>query len=110
MKKLCHELLRIRVRPYYIFHATYEVPLIFVVKWKQASRSWRTAGYTSGMAIPTYIVNAPGGYGKTPILPNYVVSWGKDHVLIRTWEGHLIEYPNYEGELPFEEENNDSYH
>lgn len=112
MKKLCHELLRIRVRPYYIFHAKHvrgtthfrcKVETGFEIMEK-------LRGYTSGMAIPTYIVNAPGGYGKTPILPNYVVSWGKNHVLIRTWEGHLIEYPNYEGELPFEEENNDSYH
>ena len=57
-------------------------------------------GYTSGMAIPTYIVNAPGGLGKTPILPNYLVGWGEDYVLIRTWEGKVLRYPNFSGELP----------
>ena len=56
-------------------------------------------GYTSGMAIPTYIINAPGGLGKTPILPNYLVGWGSDHVIIRTWEGNVVKYPNFEGHL-----------
>lgn len=51
-------------------------------------------GYTSGLAIPTYIINAPNGKGKTSILPNYIVGWGKDHIKIRTWEGEVLDYPN----------------
>lgn len=52
-------------------------------------------GYTSGMAIPTYIINAPNGNGKTPILPQYIISRGKNNVKIRTWEGKIFDYPNY---------------
>ena len=51
-------------------------------------------GYTSGLAVPTYIINAPKGKGKTPILPNYIVSWGENSVKIRTWEGEILDYPN----------------
>ena len=57
-------------------------------------------GFTSGMAIPTYIINAPGGFGKTPILPNYLIGWGDGYVLIRTWEGKVLRYPNFEGKMP----------
>jgi len=51
-------------------------------------------GQTSGLAIPTYIINAPKGKGKTPILPNYINSWGSDYVVIRNWEGESFKYPN----------------
>lgn len=96
MRLLNQELLKFRVRPYYIFHA----------KRVLGTTHFRTSidegleimeylrGYTSGMAIPTYIVNAPGGKGKTPILPQYLISRGKDSVKIRTWEGEVIDYPN----------------
>mgnify|MGYP002679801316 FL=1 len=47
-------------------------------------------GYTSGMAIPTYIINAPKGKGKTPLLPQYLISKGTDYIMIRTWEGEVI--------------------
>ena len=96
MKKLNQELLRILVKPYYIFHAklvkgtTHFVPPvqdgIEIMEYLR--------GQTSGMAIPTYLINAPGGKGKTPILPNYVISWGSDYVIIRNWEGEAIKYPN----------------
>ncbi|NLL18672.1 MAG: lysine 2,3-aminomutase, partial [Clostridia bacterium] len=52
-------------------------------------------GYTSGLAIPTYIINAPKGYGKTPMLPEYLVSTERDKVYIRTWEKRIMEYPNH---------------
>ncbi|MEL7597336.1 MAG: lysine 2,3-aminomutase, partial [Clostridiaceae bacterium] len=52
-------------------------------------------GYTSGLAIPTYIVNAPKGKGKTPISPQYLLSRGKDSIKIRTWEGNIVDYPNH---------------
>jgi lysine 2,3-aminomutase len=53
------------------------------------------------LAIPTFIVNAPGGKGKTPMLPEYLISQGRDKITIRTWEGQIIEYPNKDAEIEF---------
>ena len=96
MKKLNHELLKIRVRPYYIFHAKpVKGTTHFNTKIEDGLEIMEhLRGYTSGLAIPTYIINAPHGYGKTPMLPEYLISQGKDKVTIRTWEGRIIEYPN----------------
>lgn len=96
MKKLNQELLRIHVRPYYIFHAKQvKGTTHFVTSIQEGMEIMEyLRGQTSGLAIPTYIVNAPGGKGKTPILPNYIISWGKDYVIIRNWEGEAIRYPN----------------
>lgn len=97
MKKLNQSLLRIRVRPYYIFHA----------KEVKGTRHFITSvdegieiieklrGYTSGLAVPTYIINAPGGLGKTPVLPKYVAARDENQITIRTWEKKLIFYPNH---------------
>jgi len=52
-------------------------------------------GYTSGLAIPYYIVNAPKGKGKTPILPDYIISRGKNSFTLRTWENEVIRYENH---------------
>jgi glutamate 2,3-aminomutase len=98
MKKLNHELLKIMVLPYLIFHA----------KSVRGTNHFRTRvedgieimeklrGYTSGLAIPTYIINAPNGYGKTPMFPEYLVSMGRNKLLIRTWENRILEYENDE--------------
>jgi lysine 2,3-aminomutase len=98
MRVLNHELLKCRVRPYYIFHA----------KHVQGTAHFNTSiedgieimeylrGYTSGMAIPTFIVNAPKGQGKTPIFPNYVISRGPGYVRLRTWEGNVVKYEDHE--------------
>ena len=51
-------------------------------------------GFTSGLAIPTYIINAPKGKGKTPILPNYILVWEEDKIKLRNWEGEVFYYPN----------------
>jgi lysine 2,3-aminomutase len=97
MRLLNHELLKIRVKPYYIFHA----------KHVKGTTHFNTSindgleimeylrGYTSGMAIPTYIVNAPKGKGKTPLAPQYLISQGTDYAMIRTWEGNVIKYENH---------------
>jgi lysine 2,3-aminomutase len=97
MRCLNQELLKIRVRPYYIFHA----------KTVKGTSHFNTSiddgieimeylrGYTSGMAIPYYIVNAPNGLGKTPILPEYIISRGKDSFTLRTWENEVIQYENH---------------
>ncbi|MDD3840510.1 MAG: glutamate 2,3-aminomutase [Clostridia bacterium] len=96
MRKLNQELLKIRVRPYYIFHPkSVKGTMHFKVKVQEGIEIMEhLRGYTSGLAIPTYIINAPGGLGKTPILPEYIVSWGKDYLKIRTWEGKVVDYPN----------------
>ncbi|OEF96958.1 glutamate 2,3-aminomutase [Vulcanibacillus modesticaldus] len=96
MKKLNHELLKIRVRPYYIFHSKPVTGTThFNVKVEDGLEIMESLrGYTSGLAIPTYIINAPKGYGKTPMLPEYLISQGKDKVKIRTWEGRVFDYPN----------------
>lgn len=92
MRCLNQELLKIRVKPYYIFHS----------KHVKGTKHFNTSvddgleimeylrGYTSGMAIPTYIVNAPKGKGKTPLLPQYLISKGTDYIMIRTWEGEVV--------------------
>lgn len=96
MKKLNQDLLRIRVRPYYIFHAkNVSGTMHFNVRVEEGLEIMESLrGYTSGLAIPTYIINAPKGYGKTPLLPNYLISQSKDGVMIRTWEGRCFDYPN----------------
>lgn len=98
MKKLNHELLKIMVRPYYIFHA----------KEVRGTSHFRTRveegmeimehlrGYTSGLAIPTYLVNAPKGHGKTPMLPEYLIGMGRNKITIRTWENKVFDYENLE--------------
>lgn len=96
MRKLQQDLLKIRVRPYYIFHA----------KDVQGTRHFQTSvdtgieimealrGHTSGLAVPTYIVNAPGGLGKIPLMPNHVVKISPEKVILKTWEGDLVEVRN----------------
>jgi len=97
MKKLMQDSLKIRVKPYYIFHC----------KKLEGIRHFRAhiedglnimeylRGYTSGLAIPTYIITAPGGRGKTPVSPNYILNTNVDgQVLFRTWGGHVMKYDN----------------
>jgi len=95
-KKLNHELLKARIKPYYIFHAkAVRGTSHFITKVETGIEIMeQLRGYTSGLAIPEYILNAPGGYGKTPIQPEYRVSAGSDYIMIRTWEGKTIKYNN----------------
>ena len=106
MKKLNHELLKIRARPYYIFHPKCVTGTTHfrcrVEEGLQIMENLR--GYTSGLAVPTYIINAPGGLGKTPMLPEYLISWSNDSITLRTWENQVVRYPNYEGHLENEAE------
>lgn len=97
MKKLNQELLKIRVRPYYIFHAK-EVKGTghFMTPVQQGIEIMeKLRGYTSGLAVPTYIINAPGGFGKTPVLPQYLVSADERHITMRTWEKRIFSYPGH---------------
>ena len=94
MKKMNQELLKIRVRPYYIFHAKKVKGTSHFIPTIQEGLSIMEAlrGFTSGLAIPTYIINAPQGGGKTPIVPQYLVSLNEDKAVLRTWEGEIVNY------------------
>lgn len=103
MKKLNQDLLKCRVKPYYIFHAK---DVIGTGHFRTSVDAGieimeHLVGYTSGLARPTFIVNAPDGFGKTPMLPEYVMAHGRDKMLLRTWEGRAFEYPNkdFEGDI-----------
>jgi len=92
---LNRELLKARVRPYYIFHAKNVAGTthLGVSIDEGLSIMEHLRGRASGLMIPTYTVNAPGGLGKIPLLPEYVVEKTSEKVVLRTWEGKLIEYP-----------------
>lgn len=101
MKKLNQELLKARVRPYYIFHAKEVIGTSHFRTSVDAGIEIieHMVGYTSGLARPTFIVNAPGGKGKTPMLPEYLISQGRGKVMLRTWEGQAYEYSNQDSDL-----------
>jgi lysine 2,3-aminomutase len=95
MKKLVHELLKIRVRPYYIYQCDLAVGTehfrTSVATGIQIIEKLR--GYTTGYAVPTYVIDAPGGGGKIPVEPDYLISRGKGKVVLRNYEGKVFEYP-----------------
>lgn len=101
MKKLVHELLKIRVRPYYIFNCKklagirhFRAPIADGLNIMENLR-----GYTSGLAVPTFIITAPEGKGKTPIAPTYLLNMNRNgKVLFRTWAGEVCEYDDEHGE------------
>ncbi|ACV61519.1 lysine 2,3-aminomutase YodO family protein [Desulfofarcimen acetoxidans DSM 771] len=94
MKKLNQELLKIRVRPYYIFHAKQVIGTRhFITSVNEGIEIMeKLRGYTSGLAVPTYIINAPNGYGKIPILPKYLLGIDNSSVRLRNWENRQIDY------------------
>ena len=96
MRKMNQELLKIMVRPYLIFHAkAVKGTSHFRTKVEEGIEIMeKLRGFTSGLAIPTFVVNAPFGLGKTPMLPEYLVSMGKDYIQIRTWENKVLRYDN----------------
>ena len=102
MKALVQKLLMCRVRPYYI----YQCDLIEGSAHLGASVSRglevmeKLRGHTSGYAVPTYVIDAPGGGGKIPITPDYVVSRQDGRVVLRNFEGRIYEYPEGDQALP----------
>lgn len=94
MKKMNHELLKIRVRPYYIFHAkAVKGTRHFITTVDEGLDIMKKLrGYTSGLAVPTYIINAPRGYGKVPILPRYVKNHNGHWIHLRNWENREMEF------------------
>ena len=94
MRDLMRALLRIKVRPYDLFHCD---PVISAGHfrtsvWKGLEIMEGLRGHLSGLGIPTYVVDAPHGGGKIPLMPNYLVSASDDAVILRNYEGMLIRY------------------
>ncbi|MGB3119494.1 MAG: KamA family radical SAM protein [Verrucomicrobiales bacterium] len=95
MRTLVHKLLRCRVRPYYL----YQMDLITgsshlrapVAKGLELIEGLR--GHTTGYAIPQYVIDAPGGGGKIPVNPGYVLHRDNERVVLRNFEGRVFEYP-----------------
>lgn len=104
IKTLNQKLIKNRVRPYYLYQCDLSEGLTHfrtpIGKGIEIIESLR--GHTSGFSVPTYVVDAPGGGGKIPIMPNYIVSWGANKVVLRNYEGVITTYnepssyePNY---------------
>ncbi|QSX05258.1 lysine 2,3-aminomutase [Sedimentibacter sp. zth1] len=100
MMDLVHELVKIRIRPYYIYQCDlslgiehFRTPVSKGLEIMEALR-----GHTSGFCIPTFVIDAPGGGGKTPIMPNYMISQSPHKVVLRNFEGVITTYT--EPDLP----------
>lgn len=99
MKKLVLDLVRIRVRPYYIYQCDLSMGIEHfrtkVSKGLEIMEALR--GHISGYAVPTYVVDAPGGGGKIPIMPQYLISMSPTKVVLRNYEGVIATYaePQY---------------
>ncbi len=94
MKKLMQELLQIRVRPYYIYQCDpvrgtqhFRAPVSVGINIMEKLR-----GHTSGYAVPTYVIDGPGGGGKIPVGPNYVLSQAKGKFVLRNYKGKIYTY------------------
>jgi lysine 2,3-aminomutase len=100
MKRLVHGLLRMRVRPYYLYQcdpiigsAHFRTP---VSKGLDIIQSLR--GHTTGYAVPNYVIDAPGGGGKIPLLPENVVGCEGNILLLKNYEGRVFGYPDAAGQ------------
>ncbi len=102
MKRLMQKLLTVRVRPYYIYQADYvkgtEHLRTRVEKGIEIIQALR--GWTSGLAVPQFVIDSPGGGGKIPLLPEYVLSVSDDEVIMRNYEGKIFSYPQIRQEDP----------
>lgn len=94
MKKLVQQLLAIRVRPYYIYQCDLSLGLSHfrtpVSKGIEIIEALR--GHTSGLAVPVFVIDAPGGGGKIPLMPNYVLSQSPGKIILRNFEGVITKY------------------
>ena len=96
MKELCHALQRIMVRPYYLFQCdpVRGVEHFRTNIWKGMEILEMMRSYTGGLCVPTFVVDAPGGGGKIPLQPFYILSATDKDVLLRNYEGMIIKYFN----------------
>ena len=100
-RKLVQDLVRIRVRPYYLYQCDlvegaghFRTPVAKGIEILEGLR-----GHTSGYAVPQYIVDAPGGGGKIPVMPNYLISMAEGKAVLRNYEGVITTYawPKHRG-------------
>lgn len=93
-KDLMHELVKNRVRPYYIYQCDLSLGIehfrTSIAKGIEIIEGLR--GHTSGYAVPTFVVDAPGGGGKTPVMPDYVISRSPHRLILRNYEGVITTY------------------
>ncbi len=94
MKKLNQKLVQNRVRPYYMYQCDlaeglehFRTPVSKGIEIME-----HLIGHTTGFAVPRFVIDAPGGGGKIPVMPNYIVSWGTDKVILRNYEGVICSY------------------
>lgn len=94
MKKLMHELLKIRVRPYYLYQCDmamgtghFRTPVSVGINIMEELR-----GHTTGYAVPTFVIDAPGGGGKIPVTPTYLISQAKGRMTLRNYENKIYNY------------------
>ncbi len=97
--KLCNGLLKIKVRPYYLFQCDevqgtehLRTPVELGIKIIDSMR-----GHTSGLAIPTFVIDLPEGGGKVPLQPNYVLTQTKEELVLRNYQGRFVWYRNPKG-------------
>ena len=94
MRKLVNGLAYLRVRPYYIYQCDLSLGLTHfrtsVSKGIEIIEGLR--GHTSGFCVPTFVVDAPGGGGKIPVMPDYMISQSPNHVVLRNFEGVITTY------------------
>jgi lysine 2,3-aminomutase len=94
--QLCHGLLRIKVRPYYLFQCdevqgTEHLRTPVEVGMKIIEGMY---GHTSGLAVPTFVIDLSQGGGKIPLQPNYILAQTEDELVLRNYEGHIFHYRN----------------
>jgi lysine 2,3-aminomutase len=94
IKALNHRLLMNRVRPYYLYQCDLSEGLMHfrTPVGKGIEIIEHLIGHTSGLAVPTYVIDAPGGGGKIPVMPNYLISWSTNKVILRNYEGVITTY------------------
>ena len=94
MRSLVHKLVANRIRPYYLYQCDLSEGLTHfrtpVGKGIEILES--LIGHTSGFCVPTYVIDAPGGGGKIPVMPNYLISWSTNKVVLRNYEGVITTY------------------
>jgi lysine 2,3-aminomutase len=103
MKSLVHKLVQNRVRPYYLYQCDLSEGLSHfrtpIGKGIEIIES--LIGHTSGFAVPTYVIDAPGGGGKIPVMPNYLISWSTNKVVLRNYEGVITTYKEPDSYEPY---------
>ncbi len=94
MKVLVHKLVASRVRPYYLYQCDLSEGLSHfrTPVGKGIEILEGLIGHTSGFCVPTYVIDAPGGGGKIPVMPNYLISWSTNKVVLRNYEGVITTY------------------